>query len=445
MLNLEKSPYLVDAAVEREILAQVKTLEERIKLLRAAGTLTPQTIKDYYGEKRFEQIAESNALEGSTLTAGETELAVLKGITITGHDPAFTRDARALDEALKRLIEMAHEYDRPTDISQLHELHRLILGGVTGAGVFRHEPVRIKGSPHSPPKTWKQIMDNMEAWEKWSIDNAALPAPIRSVVLHAWLAHIHPFIDGNGRTARAISNLELIRAGYPPIIIKKRERDRYIESLSDSDLGGDIRSFMELILDRIDGSIIGLEQSARKHQNYSIIQERIRQSQKRMLNIWTTSVELLAKTIEHYLQTEIEAVGGKVYVKIFESPLDLDDFVSVCDRRSAQKSWAFILNIEIPSLPKSTRLAYIGYRTPWMFHELGNEGGPSIYWSVKNPTGYPMWNSLNDSSPFAVEITTKLGAGDEWYARRASGLIENFSTTVLAKEIASSLLNAVSE
>ena len=125
MFNLKATPYILDETASAQVKSQLEAIEERVSLLRRNGTLTEQTVRDYYGEKRFEQVAESNAIEGSTLSAGETELAVLKGITITGHDPAFTKDAMALDRALTRITEIARDTTYPTNIQQLHEVHAL--------------------------------------------------------------------------------------------------------------------------------------------------------------------------------------------------------------------------------------------------------------------------------------------------------------------------------
>ena len=439
MLNLEDTPYLLDRAAEEEILKKIKELEERVDLLRRSGAITEDTLRNYYGEKRFEQVAESNALEGSTLSVGETELAVLKGITITGHDPGFIRDARALDAALQRLRDMAKEVKSSTDIKQLHELHGLILGDRPGGGIFRSEPVRIKGSSHVPPKSWKEVMQQMEDWERWSKASQSLPAPIRAIVLHAWLVHIHPFVDGNGRTARAITNLELVRAGYPPIILRKKERERYIDGLSESDIGGDLRSFFELIIDRIEGALTGLEISAKTKQGYSPLQAQIRKKQEQYLNIWDTSVHLLISTLEHFAHEAVDSVGGDVFIKAFDSPLDLEDYISLCERKAASRSWVFITNLAIAGFPKQVRLAYLGYRSLSMFHRLGDEGGPSIFWSKPNPSGYPKWIPVEEDAPFGVELTIKQGAGDEWYARKADESIEQLNTTSLAKGIASSL------
>ena len=443
MFNLEGTPYLLDVNASEQVKARLDAIEQRVSLLRRNGTLTEQTVKDYYGEKRFEQVAESNAIEGSTLSAGETELAVLKGITITGHDPAYAKDAMALDRALTRITELARETKYPTDISQLHEVHALLLGDRSGAGIFRKERVTIRGARHTPPKTWEQIMTMMTDWQSWSAENITLPAPVRSAVLHAWLTHVHPYIDGNGRISRAIGNLELIRAGYPPIIIKKKERDRYIEALAESDEGGDIRSFFELIFDRIEGGITGLELSAKRKQGFNPVVEKIRQIQERQLYIWETGVKLLASIIGHRLTQVLEPVGGTGTVRLYDSPLDLDDYLEVCGGKSVSRSWAFTVRIEIPGVSRLEKLAYIGHRSNRMHQAMSHEGGPSLYWSSKNPASFPKWLADGDKSPYAAELTSKAGNGDEWIVRLQDDSIQKVQTTELAAKIASALVNEV--
>ena len=444
-LGLDGSPYLLDALAESTVLEALDALEERVNLLRRHGTLTDDTLRQYYGERRFEQVAESNAIEGSTLSSGETELAVQKGITLTGHDPAYVRDARALDSALQRLSELARETGGSTDIDQLLELHALILEGRPGAGLFRNQAVRISGSSHRPPRDWREVIEAMEHWETWSKTQSTIPAPIRAAVLHAWLAHIHPFTDGNGRTARAIGNLELVRAGYPPIIIKKKERDRYIEALGESDEGGDIRSFLELTFERCEAALTGLELAAKKQEGYSAVQEKIRQRQERQLSIWATSVDLLAKTLEYFMEEGLAPVGGGADVRVFESPIDIDEYVTLCEGKSVSRSWAFICNVQLPGLPRFEILSFIGHRSASMYRELSYEGGPSIFWSERNPEGYPKWRPAGNKSPYAMELTISGGSGDEWFARHESGDISRHRTTELAKKIAEELIKSASE
>lgn len=440
MFNLEGTPYLLDPKASGQVKMRLDGIEERVSLLRRNGTLTEQTVKDYYGEKRFEQVAESNALEGSTLSAGETELAVLKGMTITGHDPAYAKDAMALDRALTRITELARDAKHPTDITQLHEVRA---GDRPGAGIFRKERVTIRGAKHTPPKTWEQIMAMMTDWQSWSAENVSLSAPVRSAVLHAWLTHVHPFIDGNGRISRAIGNLELIRAGYPPIIIKKKERDRYIEALAESDEGGDIRSFLELIFDRIEGGLTGLELSAKRRQGFNPVVEKIRQMQEKQLYIWETGVKLLASIVGHRLTQLLEPVGGNGSIRLYDSPLDLDDYLEVCGGRSVSRSWAFTVKIEIPGVSRLEKLAYIGHRSNRMHQAMNYEGGPSLYWSSKNPANFPKWLADGEKSPFALELTAKAGNGDEWIARLADDSIQRVQTTELAAKIADALVGQV--
>jgi Fic family protein len=442
VINLDGSPYLIDTGTEEKILADIKQLEERVDLLRRQGILTDDTLQRYYGMKRFEHVAESNAIEGSTLSAGETELAVLKGVTVTGHDPAYIRDAIALDNALQRLVDLAKD-KKPTDLVQIREIHEIILGEHPSAGIFRNERVAIRGSNHTPPKTWKEVMDGMEDWEKWSNENGELPAIIRATVLHAWFVHVHPFIDGNGRTARALSNLELIRSGYPSIIIRKKERDRYIDALGVSDEGGDLTEFFELIISRTNDALRGLEQAAKQEQGYSPAIEKIRQVQERRLNIWSTSVSLLARVIELELNALIEPVNGKCTIKTFDDTLDLDEYIELCSRHSVSRTWSFIVNIEIPGMPSTSSLAWFGYRSPQMYRKLeqSEKGGPSIFWSTKNQNKYPTWIQDDSSSPKYVELTTIQGSGDDWYVMDKDHKISKRSTTKVASELAESFLH----
>ncbi|MBL1257626.1 Fic family protein [Methylocystis sp. Sn-Cys] len=442
MIPLSGTPYALSGDIEHEFLARIKEIEERVFLLRNSGTLTETTLLSYYGKKRFEQVAESNAIEGSTLDVGETELAILKGITVTGHDPAYVRDAISLDKALTRLVEIARDRSKVTSIPDLLELHGLILGDRPSGGQFRKDRVRITGATHVPPKTLEAIISAMEEWERWSCTQCEAPAPIRAAVLHAWLTHIHPFVDGNGRTARAVSNLELVRAGYPPIIIRKKERDRYVAALAESDEAGDISSFLALILERVVGALTGLEISAKQNQQYSPLAERIRINQEKQLEVWNKSVSLLSAMIELNLSKHMEQIGGKVYKKDFGGIADIEDFISLCHRTSISRSWSFIISMGIPGAQELAYLGFIGHRSAALYQNL-HEGGPSLHWAVARPETVPKWQRALSEAPYAKEITTRLGKGDEWVAVLPDDSIREHTTSELAENIANSLMEAI--
>jgi fido (protein-threonine AMPylation protein) len=330
----------------------------------------------------------------------------------------------------------------PTDLLQVKEVHEIILGGAPGAGVFRKEEVRIRGSQHRPPSTWQEVMRGMEEWESWSKRNPSVPTVLRSAVLHAWLAHIHPFIDGNGRTARAIGNLELIRAGYPSIILKKtKHRDRYCEALAQSD-EGNLAAFFELICVRVHDALRDLERAATPAQAYDRAAALLRVKQENRLAVWNAAVDLLASLLAGELQPRLEPSGGRSAVHRYRDSLTPDDFLDLCEGRAVRDSWSFRVACTAPGLGEVVRLAWMGYRSREMRAALpqGKAGGPSIFWSVRNSQGYPPWKQADPHfSPGGEELTL---VGDSWLVLR-SGQVKTFAPGQLAVRIAEDLVEAL--
>ncbi len=441
-ISLDGSPYSIEETGQRAVDAAVD-LERRVELLRDAGQLTERTLRAYFGDTRFEQIAESNAIEGSTLSAGETELAVLQGITITGHDPAYSRDAINLSNALERLVEMARE-PSATDIEQVKELHGLILADASTAGLFRSQPVRISGSPHVPPATWPEVMAGMEDWELWSRNNAEASAPLRAIVLHTWLTHIHPFADGNGRTSRAVLNLELIRAGLPSIIIRRKDRLRYYEALAESDLGGDLGLIVDLVVERAEDALRRLERTAEAQQGYDRARAELLEAQKRQVGIWNDAVRLLFSLIDDALEVAFEGIG-RVSAFWYEDELVIDDFVSLSQGDPAGNSWLFRINAEASGIGTRRYLAWTGYRSYEMRHSHGIGNGPSIFWSVPDQSGERTWIRDDSRSPGIAELTLELPNVDQWIGRLSNGEIRKFRPSGAARRVAESILAAIKE
>jgi len=444
---LDGSIYSATPAVAGAIASALNGLHERVNALRYAGKLSDDTLRRYYGQKRYESVAESNALEGSTLDISETKLAVEKGTTLTEHDPAYVRDAIALHRALVRLEEMAKDQSTATNFTQVKDLHALILAGRPDAGLFRRGRVTIVGATHRPPKTWEAVMSAMEDWERWSIAQHGAPPVLRAAVLHAWLAHIHPFSDGNGRTARAVSTLEMVRSGYPPDIIRRtQERHRYITALAESDTAGDIGAFFDLFIDRTEAALIGLENAAREMEGYSLGAVKVRQAQERRLVIWNTSIKLLYEVLFDKLASVAEEAGMTLSSHLIADALALDDYLALCNGRPISKSWAFEIKISAPGLKTIRRLAWVGYRS----RELRNAAGepdlhaPSLFWSKPNPDGYPQWTLAGDASPLAEEMSITPAKGDLWNVLMVDGQYQAMTLMELARTIADGLISLVS-
>jgi Fic family protein len=139
------------------------------------------------------------------------------------------------------------------DVLQIHET---VLRGIDddNAGHFRTIPVRISGSPVILPNPVK-VPNMMEAFIEWVVTSKNLHPVELAAEAHYQLVTIHPFVDGNGRTARLLMNLILIQNGYPPAIIRTRDRLKYIGGLEKAQLSGSKGGYNKVIEDAVDRSL----------------------------------------------------------------------------------------------------------------------------------------------------------------------------------------------
>ncbi len=191
----------------------------------------------------------SNAIEGNTLTLGETKAVLIDGITISGKPLREILEATNHREAMRLLYRLA-ESKAPMTEAEILDLHRLILTGIQAedAGRYRRVPVRVAGSQHvfpNPAKVPSLMAEFVSAVAAWG-DHPVLAA----ARAHFKLVAIHPFADGNGRTARLLMNLLLMRHGYPPAYLKVERRGLYYDALEESHTKGTAR-FEEFIANAV--------------------------------------------------------------------------------------------------------------------------------------------------------------------------------------------------
>ena len=166
----------------------------------------------------------SNAIEGNTLTLRETDL-VLRGLTIDRKPLKDHMEAVGHKEAFDYVRELVKE-QVPMSDSIMKQIHYLVLADKKDdRGVYRRVPVHIMGAQHEPVQPYL-IQPKME---QLMIDYGSSTEHIVTKLarFHIEFEGIHPFIDGNGRTGRLLVNLELMKAGYPPIDIKFTDRIAY--------------------------------------------------------------------------------------------------------------------------------------------------------------------------------------------------------------------------
>lgn len=210
----------------------------------------------------FQVTYTSNAIEGNTLTRAETALVVEKGLTVGGKSLVehleAANHASALDWVKNQISRKPYEIS----IKDILKIHEIILKGIddNNAGNFRNVAVRISGSAviFPNPKKVYNLMEEFGLWFAQSINSKIHPIQFAAEA-HYRLVTIHPFTDGNGRTARLLMNLILMMYGYPPAIIRPRDRLAYINSLEKAQLvNGENNSkndFYKIILKAVDRSL----------------------------------------------------------------------------------------------------------------------------------------------------------------------------------------------
>jgi Fic family protein len=208
--------------------------------------LPESVVKNLRDDLVLRWIYNSNAIEGNTLTLMETKM-VLEGITIGGkslreHFEAINhRDAILFVEELVQKNQSLTEWD-------IRNIHQLILKNIDSenAGTYRKVNVMIAGASHTPPEHFL-VSEQMSRFMA-SIDYRLHPVE-RAARIHVEFVGIHPFVDGNGRTSRLLMNLELMKAGFPPVVIPVEQRLRYYQALDKAHVEKEYADFIQLVIE----------------------------------------------------------------------------------------------------------------------------------------------------------------------------------------------------
>ena len=204
------------------------------------------TLRTLQEKINLEWTYNSNGIEGNTLTLRETQV-VLEGITVGGKSIKEHLEAINHEHAILFLNDLVKDDDPITEWN-IKNIHTLILKEIDdeNAGRYRSENVTIKGATHIPPdfvkvpELMEKLILNYKTWNKYH-------PIIQATLLHGELVKIHPFVDGNGRTSRLIMNLDLMKHGFNPVIIKKENRLQYYEALDKAHTTKDYTDFIKLI------------------------------------------------------------------------------------------------------------------------------------------------------------------------------------------------------
>ncbi len=230
--------------VLERLLQDIDALKQQLDAIRPlAGRNTLQAVDTEY-------TYDSNRIEGNTLTLRETDIVVNKGLTVGGKSLREHLEAANHYEAIAFIRELAQE-KVPVSKRIVQQVHALILRGVDQehAGRYRSVPVAISGSRHVPPQPWQIPKLMEELFIRLEAEAGQMHPVVFAAELYEGIATIHPFIDGNGRTARLLMNLVLLQQGYAITSISGESQHRlaYYDALEKCNLEKDKTEFFVLI------------------------------------------------------------------------------------------------------------------------------------------------------------------------------------------------------
>lgn len=255
----------------------MKSLERSLILKAELDTLRPLTEE---AEQRIMQKFRldwnyhSNNLEGNTLTFGETKALLLFNITAQGKPLKDHLEIKGHNEAILWILDLIQK-ERPLTESFIRELHQLILkesyevDAITPAGQPTKKKVNVgvyKTSPNhvetktgeifrfATPEETPALMNDLLDWYRKKVEEAQVNPILLATEFHYKFIRIHPFDDGNGRTARILMNFILMRFGFPPIIVKTEDKKNYFAALRQADAGL-LEAFVEYMVQNLNHSL----------------------------------------------------------------------------------------------------------------------------------------------------------------------------------------------
>lgn len=230
----------------QELLQKADSYQQKISSARPLAKEELKSLDNYF---RIGFTYSSNALEGNTLTISETKILLEDGITVGGRPLKDCYEAVGHGSAYDFMLDLARQQDISITEDIIKKLHYLFYQKVDAiqAGQYRSLQVYLSGTEYVPPSPEEipHLMEHLVSQIHFS-RNTLHPIELAAMA-HKRLVDIHPFTDGNGRTARLLMNLILVNAGYGVVSIPPILRNNYINALSASRETNDMEPFSKLV------------------------------------------------------------------------------------------------------------------------------------------------------------------------------------------------------
>jgi len=235
----------------------ISQIDVKLAILNRNRPLSVSLVKKLQEQFKIEMTYNSNAIEGNGLTLRETYLVVTEGLTIKNKSFKDHLEAKNHFEALDFVYDLI-EKNKPQTFSEItiRNIHQIVTQDMEKewAGKYRTGNVIITGALHTPPEAFEvpRLMNSLINFVK---DNRQKLHPIElAAIVHHKLVNIHPFFDGNGRTARLVMNILLMQKNYPLTVILKNDRKKYYDTLATADKNH-LEPFVKFVAQNVERSL----------------------------------------------------------------------------------------------------------------------------------------------------------------------------------------------
>ena len=260
-LGLDRQPRPLEDEIglrfEAALETRVGSVAQRVRAFAGSGERAAQALAAAHRTWRIEEIFHANAMRGNRLDLAQTQALIASGITVGGLNLREHLEVVNLNRALDHAAMLA-TCDAPLTEHGLRELHALLFASIDdeNAGTYRRIDTRLVGRDYLPPES-VLVPALLREFTEWLEQSTADPV-IKATAAQAKIANISPFLDGNGRVSRLLSNVILHAAGYPPAIVRVEDARRYYDGLRQAD-AGDMSALLALMIDRVEESLSRLD------------------------------------------------------------------------------------------------------------------------------------------------------------------------------------------
>lgn len=449
---LSGSPYTLsddERGVKRGLflLNEMETISDRHRAVEGSFASEVPAVRERLQRLiRARSVYESNALELTGLPLADTEREIslapqdLDKLAQYLVDRAVTSDRHLVDvlglhRANMFVNQLANEYhsDLPVSEIDVRALHAATVPTERFAGEYRQIEVQISGSGHEPPPFYDvpRQMSELVAW----LNTTEAPPPLAATVVHSWLTIIHPFQDGNGRVARLLANLVLLRNGWPTLIVRASDRLQYLDALSSSDEAGDILPLFDLFVKSIKRS---LKEISRPGLAVDLYEADLRARPNLQFEMWSNELKAFLDELRVVLNADD-------FELIRMSVPSVSTYLLLQDGDSSGNTW--LAKIRHPD--GRDYLLWLGFMT----HEMKDYGGPplqapSIFVSERNrgeDTVHPYSNPLLSGSPISIDEISLIPSAREraCLIRTARFNVEEFNAVEAARQLAKAISDAI--